>query len=765
MSGRLAAAALAAATLAAPGIAARRVVVGAAPYPPFVMVDADGSLSGLEVDLVRTVASAEGLHLEFRIMGFQELLEAVASEDVDVAIGAIYRTPGRERRMLFTRPYVRTGLVVVERADRRSPPVPRIGVKRHATGEAVARRLLARGDASEVVAFPTTEASFDALLAGRVDWVLNDYINTVALLTERYPGRLAIRRGGLFGLPRLLTHDRIAMPVSPARPELAARLDRTLARLERSGVLDEMRQRWLHAPLPPDARTLARRGLPVVLSLVLVAALAALWYRSATRLRLARRYHELLEEAPLPVLTVRDGVVTWGNRRARQLLGWEPEAATPPRVASLVEPSGREVLERLLAGRHEGPPPVLRWSTRYGVRELQVSATAAGGEGELQLALADLTRERQVRRELEHATEELRELVRFQQAVLDAPGPLIARVTPSGRIVSWNRGAVELTGWERAAIQDLDRPWERLVPDRETRDRLLEALSTGRLPRGGSSGLEATLRCRDGSSRRVLLFVGAAELGSSEERIVLGVDVTEHLKLRRELEHVRRMEAVGRMAGGLAHTFNNLLQVVATEVDMAELKLGGDHPATANLDAIRTAVRRAADLTSGLLTVARVQAMRKRPVTVAAILGDLANALRPGLPQGVRLVLEVTGDPVIRADRRYLLDALLALGMRAAQAMPEGGHLRVRAAPAPGDMVRIEIVDTGRPPDEEELDRMFEPFATHDQLLDGSGLALASARAVIEEHGGTVHVERGESGGTVVAIELPGAFGGPREHG
>ncbi len=165
----------------------------AAPFEPFAY-QSEGVNKGLDVDLLNLLCSARGWTYDIEWVPFPEVLRRIRTGAADLAIGAIYATDDRRKEMLFTDSYLRSGLVLVTRANRAVRPPEgmaglRIGVKRGATGEALAKRL--RDDAGiplQIVPMESTEDCFEALRDLRLDAIINDYLNSVFLLHTRYAG-------------------------------------------------------------------------------------------------------------------------------------------------------------------------------------------------------------------------------------------------------------------------------------------------------------------------------------------------------------------------------------------------------------------------------------------------------------------------------------------------------------------------------------------------------------------------------------------------
>ena len=248
-------------------------------------------------------------------------------------------------------------------------------------------------------------------------------------------------------------------------------------------------------------------------------------------------------------------------------------------------------------------------------------------------------------------------------------------------------------------------------------------------------------------------------------------DVTDRILAQRRLAHAesallqaRKMEAIGRLTGGVAHDFNNVLQAVRGSLDLIRRR-------PADAERVRTlaergvdATRRGGKLTAQLLTFSREQSPELRPVAVAPLLKGLEDLLRTTLGPTRRLTLEVTdGELVVVADKTQLEMAILNLAVNARDAMEDGGHLTVTARPMqvtldheipPGDYVEIAATDTGAGMSAEVQARAFDPFFTTKDVGRGSGLGLSQVYGMTHRAGGAARIESREKRGTSVMLLL-----------
>jgi two-component system, cell cycle sensor histidine kinase and response regulator CckA len=245
-------------------------------------------------------------------------------------------------------------------------------------------------------------------------------------------------------------------------------------------------------------------------------------------------------------------------------------------------------------------------------------------------------------------------------------------------------------------------------------------------------------------------------------------DVTqEQARLQRQLQE-RTLEAVERLASGIAHKFNNLLQVIQGYSELGLITLESTHPVHGHLARIKEAAQRAAALVQGLVAFSRRQAVRRRPLDVNAFLEQLAGRLRRVVPAGIELRVMPGGGRVrVLADAASLEQVIFHLVVNACEAMPQGGRVVLEtrlvhvketdslpsAALTPGMYVSLSVTDTGVGIAPGVVAQIFEPFFTTKDT--GSGLGLAVVWGVVKQHSGHVEVASQPGEGTTVRIYLP----------
>jgi len=265
----------------------------------------------------------------------------------------------------------------------------------------------------------------------------------------------------------------------------------------------------------------------------------------------------------------------------------------------------------------------------------------------------------------------------------------------------------------------------------------------------------------------------SASLLRNEEGDVTGTlgiyrDITVKNMLENQLAQAQRMEALGTLAGGIAHNFNNLLMGIQGNASLMLLETNPVHPNYQRLKTIEKSVQSGARLTRQLLGYAREGRYEIKPISLNLLVKETSDTFSMAKKE-IRVHQELAQDLFgIKADQGQIEQALLNLYVNAADAMPGGGdlflktinitHKNMKKKPykaKPGNYVLLTIRDTGTGMDKETMNRIFDPFFTTKGLAKGTGLGLASTYGIIKGHGGYIDVDSEKGQGTTFSIYLP----------
>ncbi len=337
-------------------------------------------------------------------------------------------------------------------------------------------------------------------------------------------------------------------------------------------------------------------------------------------------------------------------------------------------------------------------------------------------------------------------------------------ITDAQGIITYVNPAFErVTGYSREeAIGKSPRILKSGRQDMAFYESMWSVLSSGSVWRG-----QLVNRRKDGSTYREEASISPVK--AEDSRIVSYVavkrDVTEATELEARLHAAQKMEAVGRLAGGVAHDFNNILTTITGYADLLLTGLGEEDPRAHEVREILSASRRASGLTRQLLTFSRKQVSAPRLVGLNAVIENLHAMLRPLIGEDIRLDYELARElwPVL-ADTGQLEQVILNLSVNARDAMPSGGTLTFRTAnlrrdagsPAHAhEQVMLSVRDTGVGMTEEVRSHLFEPFFTTKKAGAGTGLGLATVYGIVNQSQGHIEVVSEPGKGTEFRIFLP----------
>jgi PAS domain S-box-containing protein len=276
----------------------------------------------------------------------------------------------------------------------------------------------------------------------------------------------------------------------------------------------------------------------------------------------------------------------------------------------------------------------------------------------------------------------------------------------------------------------------------------------------------------DGTLRWIHDTAFAVRDASGKVERIVGVarDITESRKLEEQLRQAQKMEAIGQLAGGVAHDFNNVLSVIQLQIGMFKMDNANSPKHLAFAADLGKTVGRAAALTRQLLTVSRQQVLHMADLDLNAMVETVLEMLQRVLGEHIHVRCEYLPEPLlIRADQGMMDQILLNLTVNARDAMPNGGQLTIKTsaveldAPAvaqmaggrAGSFVCLSVSDTGAGISPEILPRIFEPFFTTKEIGKGTGLGLATAFGIVQQHNGWINVSSQVGKGTTFYIYLP----------
>jgi PAS domain S-box-containing protein len=371
------------------------------------------------------------------------------------------------------------------------------------------------------------------------------------------------------------------------------------------------------------------------------------------------------------------------------------------------------------------------------------------------------------------AEQQLRQSEERYRALIEGVRDMIFTLGLDGRITSLNPAFETTTGWPSA--EWLGKPFEDLLHPDDV-PLALELVSRG-IRAERQPVRELRVRTRTGEYR-VGEFAATPQMREGQLVGILGTarDVTERVSLEQQLRQAQKMEAIGRLAGGVAHDFNNILTAITGFADLVLEDLGAQDPRRRDVAEIARAAERAAGLTRQLLAFSRQQVMQAQVLDLNALVAGTEAMLGRLLGEDVALATRFAPNlGAVKADPGQLEQVIMNLAVNARDAMPNGGKLTIETANVelddsyteehiptqPGPYVMLAVTDTGVGMDEKTQTHLFEPFFTTKERGKGTGLGLATAYGIVKQSGGYIWVYTELGRGTTFKIYLPRVAAAP----
>jgi PAS domain S-box-containing protein len=375
----------------------------------------------------------------------------------------------------------------------------------------------------------------------------------------------------------------------------------------------------------------------------------------------------------------------------------------------------------------------------------------------------DITQRKKIAEALRESEQRFRQLAETIQDVFWIIGPTpdkLLYVSPAYEKV-WGRSLESLCTNPHSWLEAIHA---------EDRERVRKAVQTSLLQ--GKFNEQFRVVRPDGSLRWIhdTAFAVRDQNGNLERVIGVARDITESRKLEEQLRQAQKMEAIGQLAGGVAHDFNNVLSVIQLQLGLFKMDNATAPKHVEFANELTKTIARAAALTRQLLTVSRQQILHLTDLNLNVAVESVVQMLQRIVGENIHMKCEFHPSPlIIHADQSMMDQILLNLTVNARDAMPNGGSLTIRtsevelaaAAAAlmpqsrPGSFARLTVTDTGAGMPPEILARIFEPFFTTKEVGKGTGLGLATAFGIVQQHNGWITVSSKVGRGTTFDIYLP----------
>lgn len=357
-----------------------------------------------------------------------------------------------------------------------------------------------------------------------------------------------------------------------------------------------------------------------------------------------------------------------------------------------------------------------------------------------------------------------------EQVINSLPGPIYL-FDEAGRFLRWNKSFSDATGYSDQEISQMN-PLDVVHPH----DRKLVAERIGKVFDVGVAEAQAFLLAKNGKATPFFFTGKRIEFEGRPCLIGMGIDMTERVQHEKERERLndqlvqaQKMEAIGRLAGGVAHDLNNLLSPILGYAELLLMKPYEEEVWKQKIEAILHAGIRARDLVGQLLAFSRKQTLEFKPVNINHTLRNFEELLRRTLPEDIEIAYRLAEHlPPIIADMGQFEQIVINLAVNSAEAMPNGGKLTIETALADedespdgsrpidhsGPYAMLAVSDTGIGMDKDTRDRVFEPFySTKGER--GTGLGLATVYSIVKQHGGNIWLDSEVGSGTTFKIFFP----------
>ncbi len=365
------------------------------------------------------------------------------------------------------------------------------------------------------------------------------------------------------------------------------------------------------------------------------------------------------------------------------------------------------------------------------------------------------------------AEKKLQESEQRYRTLFESAGDAIFLLNNERIIIDCNSRTLEMFGCSREQI--LGKHIAQLHPPRQPdgSDSLIKGKEKNVAALAGASQFFEWRHVRfDGLFFDAEVTLNRVELGSGMHLLAMVRDISQRKKLEEQLLQAQKMEAIGILAGGVAHDFNNILSTIVGYGSLLQMKLPAADPLKDYTERILAASERAANLTGSLLTFSRKQEVEMLPVDLNNAISGFHRVLARLIGEDIDFRLDLAGrNLMVEADVRQVEQVLMNLVNNSRDAMPRGGKLTIATAALTldadsdgipcGSYAVVAVTDTGTGMAKDIQPRIFEPFFTSKDVGKGTGLGLAIAYGIVKKHNGYIHVTSALGKGTTVTVYLP----------
>ncbi|MFO7914059.1 MAG: PAS domain S-box protein [Desulfotignum sp.] len=757
-------------------------------FPPIEFISGSGSFTGMGADVISRIESLLGIDfIKSPLDDWNRHLAALKSGECAIA-PTIVRTGERETYAFFTKPYATVPVVVI---------TPRTTSTKIALDDLAGRRVgVVSGYATETyLRKKNLQDRFELVAVANVSEGLR---RTAFGQIDAFVENLAVAAYyiGLEGIPNLrvagTTDYRFAWSIGVSReyPLLYSAINKAMEQIS-ADEMTAIRKKWIamEVDFKMDPKTRRNLILTALFIFLLLAGLTGITIFLKRRLdqniaglkKSEEKYRRLFDNAVEGVFqTTPDGGFLSANPSLARILGYNSASELIEHLQDIgkqhyLNPEDRKAFQRIMETDGATSDFEVQLRKRDGSRiwasiKARAARDEAGGMHHFEGLLEDIT-------ERKHVEKALRESEERYRTILDEMSEGYHEVDLAGNFTFFNEAFLNLFGYSRDEM--LGTNYSCYAADEAIAKKIYRIYNKTYRTGIPIQNCEWDILRKDGE-RRTLEFY--ASLVRDSKGIPTGFrgivrDITqnkqaeaEREKLQTQLNQAQKMESVGRLAGGVAHDFNNMLGVILGHAELALQKARNKKDPCSNLEKIQTAARRSADLTKQLLAFARKQIIEPKLLDLNYTVENMLSMLRRLIGEDIdlswvpaRKLWPVKMDPT-------QVDQILAnLCVNARDAIAGVGKLTIETGmktfdPAycayhpgfiPGDFVMLAVSDNGCGMDQEIQENLFEPFFTTKDIGKGTGLGLATVYGIVKQNNGFINVYSEPGQGSTFKIYLP----------
>ncbi len=755
-------------------------------YAPITFWDKNsGKPSGFAVDIINSVARRAGLEVSYICKpGWPEMITSVETGEAEISV--LLKSDDREKILLFSSPIDIANLSYFARSESRVNPatVPlgyTIGVIRGSQSY----EQLENRPGTKLSAEGSYQEGFFSLLAGKIDLFAGE--ESMIQKQARETGlEDRIKKIG-----KSFSEQERCLVVGKSNVQLQERLNNALKGFIGSPAYQQIYIRWYGAPAPywTANKILFASGL-----FLFIAICGMAYWRYGSILKINKelvhtiderkrteeslresedKFRSIVEQATdgIMIADTESKIIIEANKAICLMFGYTRDEIVGLSIDNIHPekdlPAARDIFERQQRGEISLAPevPMLKKDGSVFYADISATQVTVGGKQCLVGIFRDTTERKR--------TESLiKQNEIFIKSILESVDEGFVVVGSDYRIISANKSFCDKAG---TTIDNAIGKCCYEVSHHRTTP-CFEAGEQCSVKYTFETGKHVAFLHTQFDEHGNPMFVDTKSYamrdaaGNITSVIEICVDVTEKKKLEDQYRHAQKMEAIGQLAGGVAHDFNNILSAIIGYGHLSLMKLQGDNPVRHYIDQILQSSERAAVLTQSLLAFSRKQPMKKELHELNAMIRNFEKFLRRLLREDIEMAIRYSAEqPMIMSDRGQIEQVVMNLVTNARDAMPKGGKLsidtrvsvmdqtfiRLHGFGKVGDYVMLSVSDTGVGMNEETKKRIFEPFFTTKEVGKGTGLGLATVYGIVKAHNGFINVYSEPAKGTAVHVYFP----------